>query len=260
MKGLVRVEVPVPERSKSNTPALKELRAEPASRPLYYDRAIEPKDLTKRTLREFSLLRNTIFARAGNKFRKTWLDQYFMAQPWYKPSEQLRRDLLTAQDLANVEKIVQAEQALSKDRLEESLEKLQSTKSLSAEQTIELRLLSARLGKWTDKIKDARRTPLEDPSLLDKLLHLKNLEEMSRRDLRILRNTIYARKGRRFKSHLVSSYFYQKDWYKPVDGFKSSMLDSIDRRNVRIVRSLEYSLGGPIRDDEHPEEDWMYVA
>lgn len=232
----------------------------PANRPLYYAREVTDEDLEGRTLREFSLLRNTIYARAGNKFRKTWLDQHFRALDWYKPSDKMRKGDLTSQDRDNVTLIVMAEQAIPKEKLDKAREELLAKSKLSSHERIELRLLSARLGKWSDKIKDSKRTPLEDISLLDKLLKLRNLEEMSRRDLRILRNTIYARKGRKFDSELVSSYFYDKDWYRPNDAFKSSMLSAVDKKNIRIVLSLEHSLGGPIRDADHPEADWMYVA
>src|SRR5215470_1120836 len=56
-------------------------------RPLYYTREITDDDLIGRSLRELTLMRNTIYARAGNKFRKQWLNDYFSAQPWYHPQE-----------------------------------------------------------------------------------------------------------------------------------------------------------------------------
>lgn len=233
-----------------------------APRPLYYDRKIEAEDLKGRSLREFSLLRNTIFARAGNQFRKTWLDQHFRAKPWYKPLDTLNRKLLTKTDLENVERIVNAEQAIKREELEQWRDALLAKSKRSEHEAIELRLLSVRLGQWAggEKGKDPNRTPLEDPSLLDKVLDLRNLKELSRRDLRILRNTIYARRGRSFRSPIISSYFYAMNWYDPKESFKESMLKNVDRKNIRIVRSLEHSLGGPIRDKDHPEADWMYVA
>ncbi len=54
--------------------------------PYYFDREITDKDLQGRTLRELSLMRNTIYARAGNEFSRKWLHEYFTAQPWYKES------------------------------------------------------------------------------------------------------------------------------------------------------------------------------
>lgn len=251
------------EAQKAEPKKVQEAKAEPAGdRPLYYDRRITPEDLEGRTLREYSLLRNTIFARVGNRFRKTWLDEHFRAQPWYKPQETTQLDRLTPIDKKNVEIIVQAQEALSKKDLERSQEALLAIKERSKHQEIELRLLSARLGKWAGgaKRKDPKRTPLEDPTLLDKTLKLSNLREMSRRDLRILRNMIYARRGREFSSALVGTYFSRMSWYSPNERFEPTMLTATDRKNIRIVKSLEHSLGGPIKDNDHPEDDWMYVA
>src|SRR5260221_8422877 len=43
-------------------------------------------ELEERTLRELSILRNTIYARYGwDGYRKEWLKAYFHAQPWFKP-------------------------------------------------------------------------------------------------------------------------------------------------------------------------------
>ena len=71
-------------------------------RPLYYDRALTAADLQGRTLRELTLMRNTIYARAGHSFRKKWLHDYFAAQPWYKPLAKDDDSKITKVDRANV--------------------------------------------------------------------------------------------------------------------------------------------------------------
>ena len=79
-----------------------------AARPLYYESDITDADLAGRTLREFALLRNTIYARAGNSFRKPWLDAHFRAQPWYAPrypTDGFPEHLLSAVERWNVELI-----------------------------------------------------------------------------------------------------------------------------------------------------------
>src|SRR5215510_16237625 len=72
-----------------------------APRPLYYEREIKPVDLKDRTLRELTLMRNTIYARAGNPFRKKWLNDYFSAQPWYHPLAQMDQSKVTTPDRKN---------------------------------------------------------------------------------------------------------------------------------------------------------------
>ncbi|HUS30069.1 MAG TPA: YARHG domain-containing protein, partial [Kofleriaceae bacterium] len=48
-------------------------------RGLYYDRPLAPADLDGRSLRDLTLMRNVVYARAGHPFRKAWLREYFTA-------------------------------------------------------------------------------------------------------------------------------------------------------------------------------------
>ncbi|MBS2030977.1 MAG: YARHG domain-containing protein [Deltaproteobacteria bacterium] len=91
---------------------------------------------------------------------------------------------------------------------------------------------------------------LADPNALDKLLKLGDLRQLSGRDLRILRNTIYARRGRPFKSPVLKDYFHDKDWYHEDAKYTDARLTDIDKRNVALIKSVEEELGGPVTDDE----------
>src|SRR6185436_386622 len=82
-----------------------------AERPLYYEKKVTQKDLDGRTLRELTLMRNTIYARAGNQFRKKWLRDYFTAQPWYKPTG-LNLDKVSTRDRGNADAITRHENGL----------------------------------------------------------------------------------------------------------------------------------------------------
>src|SRR5215831_18984911 len=86
-------------------------------RPLYYTRPITDDDLIGRSLRELSLMRNTIYARAGNKFRKKWLNDYFSAQPWYHPQEPMDETKITSLDRKNAETIATYDAGLTHDQL-----------------------------------------------------------------------------------------------------------------------------------------------
>ena len=81
---------------------------------------------------------------------------------------------------------------------------------------------------------------------------------MSRRDLRILRNTIYARKGRRFESKVVQGYFETALWYEPGD-FHEGMLTSVDHKNIQLIRSVEDELGGPLHENPNFGKDGWFV-
>src|SRR5262245_13546392 len=86
-------------------------------RPLYYTRPITDDDLFGRSLRELSLLRNTIYARAGNKFRKKWLNDYFSAQPWYHPLDKMDESKITALDRGNAETIAKYDDGIPREGL-----------------------------------------------------------------------------------------------------------------------------------------------
>jgi hypothetical protein len=238
-----------------------------AERPLYYERVIAPADLEKRTLRELSLMRNTIFARAGNPFRKKWLRDHFEAQPWYHALEKTDESKLTDIDRQNAVLIAGAEAAFTRAELEKRLTEVQARASGGAAAApadeIELRLLSARLGVWKGSadVPRGERSPLEDPSILDALLDLTKLENLSRRDLRLLRNTIYARRGRPFKSVVLTEYFDGMAWYRADEAYSDARLTAVDKKNIRLVHSVEDSLGGPLSEREHEkEEGWFEGA
>jgi len=56
-------------------------------------------------------------------------------------------------------------------------------------------------------------------------------------ELRIMRNEIFARHGRRFKSADLRNYFMSQPWYSPR--FDEVQLNAIETRNVEFLRSYE---------------------
>jgi hypothetical protein len=225
------------------------------TRPLYYSRPITNDDLNGRTLRQLSLMRNTIYARAGHKFRKKWLNDYFSAQPWYRPLDQMDESKLTALDRKNAEVIADFDASLQRSFLLDMQQAYMDPRT--PEEKIELRLISVRLGKWAGSA-GQDRTPLEDPSLLDRQITVDSLKDFSRRDLRLLRNLIYARRGRPFHSELLQTYFAAVDWYKPDPKYTDARLTALDKRNINLILSVENSLGGPLTDWQHKKEDGWF--
>lgn len=237
--------------------------AAPAPRPLYYDRALTDADLAGRTLRELYLMRNTIYARAGNSFRKPWLDAYFRREPWYKPNAVMDESKLTAVDRENARKIADADTSITRADLERRRDEVITRRSAgkgTPEDEIELSLLSQRLGAWVggDEKPAASRSPLEDPSQLDRLLRVEELNELSVRDLRILRNTIFARRGRPFVSPSMKEYFSGMAWYRADDAYTDARLNEIDHKNLRIIQSVETSLGGPLGERGRIEKEDIF--
>jgi len=119
---------------------------------------------------------------------------------------------------------------------------------LTADDRIELGLISRALGGFSTD--EAGRGRVEQN--LDHLLPLEGLRKLSLRDLRMLRNSIYARRGRPFKSAIVREHFRGMKWYRENPAYSDKLLSQTDVRNVRLIRSVEDELGGALRD-----EDWL---
>jgi hypothetical protein len=268
--------------------------------------------LEHKSLRELSILRNTIYARWGwDGYRKPWLRAYFHAQPWFKPNPKFNYKLLSEADKKNAHLIATREQAFTSNELEEMRDLLFarhgkifgdtpewhlksgktvrscqepkdvvddekgwgdegqeitrdcqyakekwyrpdpkfSPSSLTADEKVELGLLARAMGEFA---LDGDTREKSESASLDRLLGVEELRQLSLRDLRLLRNTIYARRGRPFKSEILRDHFQGLAWYKVVPDYSDKLLSANDTRNIALIRSVENELGGPLSD-----EDWL---
>ncbi|GHS94383.1 hypothetical protein FACS1894207_2490 [Bacteroidia bacterium] len=71
------------------------------------------------------------------------------------------------------------------------------------------------------------------------LLTESDLRGLSKWDLRILRNEIYARHGYIFKSKDLREYFSAQDWYQPQYNDVSHLLNKIEKQNVEFIKRHE---------------------
>jgi len=62
---------------------------------------------------------------------------------------------------------------------------------------------------------------------------------LSKEDLRIMRNWIFARHGYIFKSNDLKEYFSQFNWYEPKYSNVSSMLSKVEKKNVAFIQRYE---------------------
>ena len=278
-------------------------------------------ELESKTLRELSIMRNTIYARYGwDGYRKAWLGSYFHAQKWFKANPKFGYKLVPELDRKNAHLIGQREQSLTSENLKRMRRdlfarhgkvwndrpswKLKNGKGVSActmptdaefaqvatdrdsvadmvdgsndchyakqgwykanprftddqltaEDRIEMglidRSLGVRGGVYSDSDEHWKKRGEDDS--LDKLLGLKELRELSLRDLRLLRNTIYARRGRRFKSEELQGHFDGMSWYAAREDYSDKRLTKNDVRNIQLIKSVENEFGGPLSD-----EDWL---
>ncbi len=250
MRALVLSLLAVPVFAAEPTP----MPAAATPRVLYVGRALTPADLEGRSLRELTLMRNWVYALRGNEFRRAWLREFFTAFRWYQPDQNgfLNKEYLTnldadqlAIDDKNAAAIAAYEAALTTEQLTAMRDATRARlkQKRTADDEIELRLLSARLGGWAGEGKaPADLSPLENPALLDQVLTLKQLDDLSPRDLQILRNTIFARRGRAFETPLVKGHFTTISWYAADPKYSDARLTAVDKKNIKLIQSLERQL------------------
>jgi DNA-directed RNA polymerase subunit RPC12/RpoP len=79
------------------------------------------------------------------------------------------------------------------------------------------------------------------PKSRDEKLLESDVSKISKENLTLARNEIYARHGLVFKGELFKSYFSKKSWYTPDPNFKGSdgELTDIETYNINLILKLE---------------------
>lgn len=67
----------------------------------------------------------------------------------------------------------------------------------------------------------------------------KDVKNLRKLDLEILRNTIFARHGYTFKSRAVRQFFDQVDWYVPVSDNIEKELTAVEKANIALLTRFE---------------------
>ena len=63
--------------------------------------------------------------------------------------------------------------------------------------------------------------------------------------LKVARNEIFARYGRKFQDEKLQEYFNEKDWYEPIyepDEFDESMVSDLEMSNAKFIKDYEDKL------------------
>jgi len=174
---------------------------------LYQSRALTRKKLGQHTNAEWTVLAAEIQAIHGKRFDGTpWLQQYFDERYWYRPADRY------------------------------------DPKSLSAIERKNLQLI--------DTIQRQQRRVALAPGDMElfenKLIADRMLRGLSLHELRLLRNEIYARHGRIFKTIWLDQYFGSQPWYDPNPDFKDEELSGPDKTNVETIVAYENKLHNQI--------------
>lgn len=72
-----------------------------------------------------------------------------------------------------------------------------------------------------------------------KYLSVNEISGMSKYDLRLMRNEIFARHGYIFKSDDLKNYFGNQAWYQPINEDVTNMLSKIEKANIELIKSYE---------------------
>ncbi len=77
------------------------------------------------------------------------------------------------------------------------------------------------------------------PDASSKLLKEDDLLELVKEDLRVMRNSIYARHGYSFKMKDMRSLFDKEDWYMPMNTDVRGELTAIEKKNEALIKRYE---------------------
>jgi hypothetical protein len=77
------------------------------------------------------------------------------------------------------------------------------------------------------------------PYTSERLLVLSDLSGMSKGDLKIMRNEIFARHGYIFRTPDMKSYFSQQAWYRAQNENVTSFLTEIEKQNIGLIKKYE---------------------
>lgn len=75
-----------------------------------------------------------------------------------------------------------------------------------------------------------------------RILSIEDLEGLTQDMLRVARNEIYARHGRKFKDQELQDWFMALNWYTPIyepDEFPENILSELEKQNASFIASFE---------------------
>jgi hypothetical protein len=176
---------------------------QPGDMRLYQDLALTRKKLGTHTSAELTVLAAEIEAIHGKRFDDTvWLQQYFDERYWYRPAAHYDPKGLSAVEQKNLQLI-------------EGVQKQRRRVALS---------------------------PGDMELFENKLISDAMLRGLSLHELRLLRNEIYARHGRIFKTVWIQQYFGGQPWYDPKEDFKDEDISGNDKTNIETIVKYENKL------------------
>lgn len=133
------------------------------------------------------------------------------------------------------------------DDIHEIQNYIQNDVSEKSEQIEETSLDSQQSVMETDSDSDVLSEEIDTqeyiiPDSSTKRLEENDIKDLTKEELRLARNEIYARHGRLFDDTELQSYFDKKSWYNGTvdpENFKEEMLSDIEKDNIKLIKEYE---------------------
>ena len=197
------------ETERANLDLIRELEAdkhdqiEPGDLRWWQAREMTEEKLGTHPSGEWHVLLAEVEAVHGKRFDDDpWLQQYFEDRYWYRPDPNYSPRALSTTERKNLAAIEAAQR----------------------------------------KQRHAAISPGDMELFENRLITEEMLRGLSLYELRLLRNEIYARRGRQFKTEWLSQYFYSQPWYDPRDDNKEPELSATEKKNVDTIVLYERKL------------------
>ena len=180
--------------------AVKHEQIEPGDLRWWQAKPMTAEKLGTHTAAEWRILRAEVEAVHGKRFDdQPWLQQYFEERYWYKADPSYDAKRLTQTERRNLAAI---DAAMRKQR--------------------------------RAAISPGDLEHFENREITERMLEGNSLHE-----LRLLRNEIYARRGRQFRTEWLSQYFWSQPWYEAREEATEPELTPVEKKNVETIVALE---------------------
>ncbi|MBV8855943.1 MAG: YARHG domain-containing protein [Acidobacteria bacterium] len=194
------------ETERENLDLIRELEAEqhdqiePGDLRWWQAKEMTEEKLGTHSSAEWQVLRAEVEAVRGKPFDDDpWLKSYFEDRYWYKADPSYDARQLTATERKNLTAIEAAQR----------------------------------------KQRHAAISPGDMEHFENRLVTEEMLKGLSLNELRLLRNEVYARHGRQFKTEWLAQYFWSQPWYEAREDNKEPELSETDKKNIETIVAYE---------------------
>ena len=149
---------------------------------------------------EWQVLRAEVEAVRGKRFEDDpWLQNYFEERYWYKADPSYDARQLTQMERKNLAAIDEAQR----------------------------------------KQRKAAISPGDMEHFETRLVNEAMLKGLSLHELRLLRNEVYARRGRQFRTEWLAQYFWSQPWYEAREDTAKPELSETEKKNIATIVAYE---------------------